>query len=96
LTPIIIRSRGWRSVAAEWGRAKARITVSGALMRGGYLLVLVAMTLAPVGYLLALRQVSVVVGALLGLALLGEGYGAPRLLGSATIFAGVYVLAALT
>lgn len=96
LTPIIMRGRGWRGVASEWGRAKARITVSGALMRGGYILVLVAMTLAPVGYLLALRQVSVVVGALLGLALLGEGYGAPRLLGSATIFAGVYVLAAFT
>jgi uncharacterized membrane protein len=96
LTPIVMRSRGLRGVAAEWGRAKARITVSGALMRGGYLLVLVAMTLAPVGYLLALRQVSVVVGALLGLALLGEGYGAPRLIGSATIFAGVYVLAAFT
>ena len=64
-------------------------------MRGGYLLVLVAMTLAPVGYLLAFRQVSVVIGALLGLALLGEGYGAPRILGSATIFAGVYIIAAL-
>jgi drug/metabolite transporter (DMT)-like permease len=64
-------------------------------MRGGYLLVLVAMTLAPVGYLLALRQFSVVIGALLGVAILKEGYGKPRILGSAAIFAGVYVIAAL-
>jgi len=57
--------------------------------------VLIAMTLAPVGYLLALRQISVVIGALLGVALLGEGYSAPRLLGSAAIFAGVYIISAL-
>jgi drug/metabolite transporter (DMT)-like permease len=95
LTPIVLRGRGWVNIRAEWGNAWKKITVAGALMRGGYLLVLVAMTLAPVGYLLAFRQVSVVIGALLGLTLLGEGYGAPRILGSATIFAGVYIIAAL-
>jgi uncharacterized membrane protein len=53
------------------------------------------MTLAPVSYILALRQVSVVLGALLGVALLRESYGRERLLGSAIIFAGVYILGAL-
>jgi len=95
LTPIVLRGRGWGNIRAEWGNAWKKITVAGALMRGGYLLVLVAMTLAPIGYLLAFRQVSVVIGALLGLTLLGEGYGAPRILGSATIFAGVYIIATL-
>jgi uncharacterized membrane protein len=96
LTPIVLNRKGWKSLRTEWGKTKLKITVSGTLMRGGYLLVLIAMTLAPVGYLLALRQVSVVVGAVLGVALLGEGYSKPRLLGSATIFIGVYILAALT
>jgi len=95
LTPIVLRSRGWGNIRAEWGNTWRRITVAGALMRGGYLLVLVAMTLAPVGYLLAFRQISVVIGALLGLIILREGYGAPRILGSATIFAGVYIIATL-
>jgi drug/metabolite transporter (DMT)-like permease len=95
LTPIVFRGRRWGSIRAEWGAAWKRITVAGALMRGGYLLVLIAMTLAPVGYLLALRQISVVIGALLGLILLKEGYGAPRILGSAIIFAGVYIIAIL-
>ncbi len=95
LAPIILRGRGWGNIRAEWSSSWKRISLAGALMRGGYLLVLVAMTLAPVGYLLAFRQVSVVIGALLGLTLLGEGYGAPRVLGSAAIFAGVYVIAAL-
>jgi drug/metabolite transporter (DMT)-like permease len=93
LAPIILQRRGLGNLKSEWGGTWKRITLSGALMRGGYLLVLVAMTLAPVGYLLALRQISVVIGALLGVALLGEGYGAPRLLGSAAIFAGVYIIA---
>lgn len=95
LLPIILRGRGWSNITNEWRRGWKSITLAGALMRGGYLLVLVAMTLAPVGYLLAFRQVSVVIGALLGLTLLGEGYGAPRILGSAAIFSGVYVIAAL-
>jgi uncharacterized membrane protein len=95
LTPIVLKNRGYRKIRSEWRISFSRITLSGALMRGGYLLVLIAMTLAPVGYILALRQVSVVIGALLGVALLGEGYGAPRLLGSASIFTGVYLIAAL-
>ena len=95
LASIVLQKRGLGNLATEWGGAWKKITLSGALMRGGYLMVLVAMTLAPVGYLLALRQISVVIGALLGVALLGEGYSAPRLLGSAIIFVGVYVIAAL-
>ncbi len=95
LAPIVLHSRGWGNIQTEWRSTWRRITVAGALMRGGYLLVLVAMTLAPVGYLLAFRQISVVIGALLGLTLLGEGYGAQRTLGSAIIFAGVYLIATL-
>jgi drug/metabolite transporter (DMT)-like permease len=95
LFPIVLRSKGWGNIRDEWGNSWTRITGAGALMRGGYLLVLVAMTLAPVGYLLAFRQISVVIGALLGLIFLKEGYSAPRILGSAAIFAGVYVIAAL-
>ena len=95
LTPVVLKSRNWNSLRTEWGKTKLKITLSGILMRGGYILVLVAMTLAPVGYLLALRQVSVVVGVILGVALLGEGYSKPRILGSIIIFAGVYILATL-
>jgi drug/metabolite transporter (DMT)-like permease len=95
LAPIILHRKGWNNIRTEWRTTWRRITVSGALMRGGYLLVLIAMTLTPVGYLLAFRQISVVIGALIGVFILGEGYGAPRLLGSATIFAGIYVIATL-
>ena len=95
LVSAVLQKRRWGNLKTEWMNTWKTITVSGALMRGGYLLVLVAMTLAPVSYLLALRQISVVIGALLGVALLGEGYGASRLLGSAAIFVGVYIIATL-
>ena len=96
LASIVLQKRGWSNLASEWVSTWKQITLSGTLMRGGYLLFLVAMTLAPVGYLLSLKQISVVIGALLGVTLLGESYGAPRLLGSATIFAGIYIIATLT
>jgi hypothetical protein len=54
--------------------------VSGFIMRGGYLLVPYTMMLTPVSYILAMRQVNVVLGALIG---------------SAVIFAGVYILGVL-
>jgi uncharacterized membrane protein len=64
-------------------------------MRVGYIFALYTMTLAPVSYILALRQVSVVLGTVLGVAVLKESYGRQRLLGSVIIFVGVYVLGAL-
>jgi uncharacterized membrane protein len=61
-------------------------------MRGGYMLVLLAMSIAPVSYILALRQVSVVIGALMGVVFLKEKYGRIRIIGSIIIFLGVFIL----
>ncbi len=94
LTPVIIYRRGWETIRAEWRGSEASIALAAFLMRGGYLLVLVAMSLAQVSYILALRQVSVVLGAALGVALLKERYGRIRLLSSIIIFLGVYILGA--
>ena len=95
LFPVVYSRRGFKSLKTEWRKSSVSSTISGALMRGGYILVLIAMGLAPIGYILALRQVSVVVGAFLGVVLLGEGYGVPRFAGSVCIFCGAYVLAVL-
>jgi uncharacterized membrane protein len=69
-----------------------KVSLGGFLMRGGYLLVLVAMSIAPVSYILALRQVSVVFGALMGVIFLKESYGSVRIIGSIIIFIGVFIL----
>ena len=96
LTPVVLWRRGWAAVAAEGRGSSLRVLVSGFLMRSGYVLVLVAMSLTQVSYILALRQLSVVLGVVFGVGLLGERYGRVRLLSSIIIFAGVLILGVMT
>ena len=64
----------------------------GVLTPLSYVLVLLALTMAPVSYVAAAREVSVVLAALLGALVLHEGYGRQRLLGSVAIAAGLMLL----
>ena len=93
LTPIALL-KGRRLIELMRRRA-LQILLSGALMRASYLLILFAMPLAQVSYLLGLRQLSVVVGALIGVELLGERHGEMRLLGATLIFLGAFLIGAL-
>ena len=72
-----------------------RILLSGFLMKGGYILVLISMSLAQVSYILSIRQLSVVIGTFFGLQFLKEENAKVRITGSAIIFLGVYVLGVL-
>ncbi|HYM16914.1 MAG TPA: EamA family transporter [Dehalococcoidia bacterium] len=67
--------------------------VIGVLSPGAYILVLVALTLAPVSYVAPAREISILFGAILGLRLLGESDAPRRLAGAAAIVAGVFALA---
>jgi drug/metabolite transporter (DMT)-like permease len=64
----------------------------GALSAAAYGIVLWAMTRAPVAAVAALRETSVIFAALIGAWLLKEGHIARRLVGAATVAAGVIVL----
>jgi len=92
LTPAVLWRRGWGPISAEWRRSRPQVIVSGFLMRFGYVLVLLALSLAQVSYILSVRQLSVVLGVVLGVGLLGEKYGGVRLLGSIVIFTGALIL----
>jgi len=92
LSLVIVKRRGVNLIREELRGSLFRVSVAGVLMKGGYMLVLVAMSLAQVSYILALRQVSVVLGAALGVVLLKERYGGVRIVGSMIIFVGVYLL----
>lgn len=96
LTPVVLWRRRWGLAAAEWRGNNLQILVSGFLMRFGYVLVLVAMSLAQVSYILALRQLSVVIGVALGVGFLGEKYGRIRLFSSVVIFTGILILGVMT
>ncbi len=70
-----------------------RILLVAFFCLGGYALVLAAMRIAPVSYVGAARESSVLFAAVLGWALLHEGFGMRRLLAAGLIFAGIVCLA---
>ena len=95
LTTATLLRRGPRGLSAEAHRRLPRAAAAGFLMTGGYMLVLVAMSMTQVSYTLALRQASVVLGALIGVTILGEQHRWIRVASSAVIFLGVYILGVL-
>ncbi len=91
--PAVLARYGQKAMLAEWRANWLRIILVGVLMMVTYVLVLYAYTLAQVNYAGAIREVSVVFGALAGWFWLGEGFGAQRAVGSVLIFAGILVIA---
>jgi drug/metabolite transporter (DMT)-like permease len=85
--------RGPQAVLAEGRRSWRRIPLVAAFSLLSYGLVLRAYTIAPVAYAGAVREVSVVLAALAGWRLLGEGFGLSRLLGALLVFAGILLVA---
>lgn len=81
-----LRPRDFR--AADWGRG----VMGGVGTLGSYGLALWAMTQAPVAMVAALRETSILFGALIAVFLLGEPAGRLRLLGAAGIAAGAMLL----
>jgi drug/metabolite transporter (DMT)-like permease len=85
----------WRGVPIVIGRDMRwrPMLVIGVLMMTSYVLILLAMSMAPVTYVVAAREVSIVVGAALGAIALRERHPVARVAGAVVIFAGVAVLA---
>ncbi len=82
----------WNAVGREWQAHRGSIVAVGLLTPASYGLVLFALTLAPVSYVAAAREISVVLAAVLGTLVLREAYGLQRLLGSIAITAGLVLL----
>src|SRR5206468_772102 len=81
------------SMAREWRENRLAVLLSGVLSPGGYLLVLFAFRLSKAGYVVAGREVSIVISALIGSILLKEGRLPQRLLGAAVVAFGVVCVA---
>lgn len=77
----------------EWRERPLSIIAAGILAPLAYILVLVALTTTRISYVAPTREVGIVLGALLGVILLREGYGAFRIGGSVLIVFGVFVIA---
>jgi drug/metabolite transporter (DMT)-like permease len=93
LAPPLLLRYGARAVVAEWRANWLRIAIVGVATMFAYTFVLRAYAISSVSYSGAIREISVVFGALAGWRWLGEGFGALRTLGAGLIFLGILVIA---
>ena len=91
-TPIVLRKHGMRALRLEWGTHWRAILAVGVLHTLAYLLVLQVYATSRVSYAGALREISVVFGALAGWLWQGETFGRKRTLGAGLIFLGIAAL----
>lgn len=91
LTPFMKGS--FHQVREEWKYHKKEAIGVGILQPSAYILILITMTFTPVSYVAPVREISIVVGALLGTYLLKEGFGKRRIIASAIMFIGIAIIA---
>jgi drug/metabolite transporter (DMT)-like permease len=94
-TPIVLRRYGWSRVFGEWKVQPGRFLVTGFFSVLAYLIALYAYSFAPISYSGAIREVSVVLGALAGWFFLKERLGSVRVIGAIIIFTGILTIAIL-
>jgi drug/metabolite transporter (DMT)-like permease len=93
LTPVLMAEEGWAGIRGVLRLEPARILSIGVMQLVGYLIVLWVYARAPVSYGGAIRESSILVGALLGWRFLGESFGLRRAIGAFVIVAGILLIA---
>ncbi len=93
VTPYVLLHRDARQIREVWQGNRGPLVWSGLLALVAYLLVLVAMRLTQVSYVAALRESSVILGAILGWRVLGDSFGGQRVSASAVVAVGLILLA---
>jgi drug/metabolite transporter (DMT)-like permease len=88
----LARPRYRGRVLAEWHHSRNLILVSGPVMLGSFLSFRYGLKLAPVSYAVPVRQVSILVGVLIGTLFLGETCGRIRFTAALLILAGVALI----
>lgn len=92
-TPLILRQYEWARIKDSLVKQPVRVPLAGVLGVLAYLMAVFAYSIAPLSYAGAVREVSVVFGALTGWWLLNERLGAIRVIGGFIIFAGIVLIA---
>ncbi|RIK32267.1 MAG: hypothetical protein DCC56_00225 [Anaerolineae bacterium] len=93
ISPFIFRQYNWARVKDALVKEPLRVPLAGVLGVLAYLMAVFAFSIAPLSYAGAVREVSVVFGALAGWWLLNEKLGGVRVFGAFVIFAGVVLIA---
>ncbi len=91
LGPVALRK--WGDVQKEWKIHRKEAIGVALLCPLSYIMVLTALITAPVSYIAPAREVSILIGAIMGSTLLSEGDARRRLPAAGAIVAGVIALA---
>lgn len=91
LSPMLVRGRP--EIAAAWRDHRWEAIGVAVLSPLAYLMVLTALRFTPVSLVAPTREISILIGTLLGTRLLAEGEGRRRLVGAAGMVIGVALLA---
>jgi drug/metabolite transporter (DMT)-like permease len=83
----------WNEVRQHWRAQRKRILAVGLLCPLSYLLILIAMVFSPVSYIAPAREISILIGVMMGTRVLAEGHPNRRLVASAMMVCGVVALA---
>ncbi len=81
-----------QALRAQWQTNRRYIIAVGVLSPLAYTLVLFAMTRAPLSYVAPIRELSMLLGVVIGALWLGEKMSASRIIGTAAMVAGVALL----
>ena len=91
MTPMALRQP--EELRTVWRRCRGDIIGVAVLCPLSYILVLSAMVFTPVSYVAPAREISILIGALIGARLLAEEHAARRLAGAGAMVAGIVCLA---
>src|SRR5699024_7426102 len=91
LTPTM--PRYWGEVRFEWKRHRIEAVVVAILSSLAYILVLTAMVFTPVSHIAPVREVSILIGTLMGTRLLAEGFGLRRMFAAGAMVIGILAVA---
>jgi drug/metabolite transporter (DMT)-like permease len=91
MTPLALRQKN--ELRLVWRRSRRDVIAIAVLCPLSYILVLTAMVFTPVSYVAPAREISILVGALLGAHLLAEAHATRRLFGAGAMVAGIVCLA---
>jgi drug/metabolite transporter (DMT)-like permease len=88
----LARPRYRGRVLTEWRQSRLLVLVSGPVMMGSFLAFRYGLSMAPVSYAVPVRQVSLLIGVLIGVIFLGETCGRIRFTAAMLILAGVIMI----
>lgn len=91
LMPLALKR--WQAVRLEWQEHKLEVVMVALLSPLAYILVLSVLVFTPVSYVAPAREVSILIGTLLGARFLGEGALRQQLAAAAVMVLGVALLA---